>query len=417
MFSRFLQSTRTLLLSERPKPTVSTSESATTEAQIQAELAEAVVEGMVTTRRQSHVFPEADLKDGSEIETPRAHAKKRKTGDGTDATPGDLSAKRRRKSSASGTIFVATPIKASGTRKPPSASQDFDKTSDGTVESDSPKRNERKTKTAANGDTRSVEQGCEAKGPRAAASRSPASYIGNGAQISQQTVAVVIESKSVDKENLDDGASSRQTSSGKKGRLTKASPVNLAATVGSVEGATKTSIASSREGDTKFAGHGVDSSPPEQSKDRLSSPQVLKRQAHAGKGSTGTPKTRQKGLASKGSRSNSGHYLDKAGSTRAPNGEHGRSMMELSASAPKAIHKRFASDEPEPLLLQRPNAQEPSEVHHEGDDDDKVVVEDSDDDAPETLTASAGLKQVRATAIEAARAVEKYDCFNIFPFP
>ena len=411
MLSRFLQSTRALLF-QNPVPTIPTFQSAATEAQIQAELAEAALEGMVTTRKQSHVFSEAELKDGSEIETPRAHAKKRKTGDGTAATPDDLLAKRRRKSSASGTIVVATPVKANGTRKPTSASKDFDKASDATLESDSHERNGRREKRTANDDEPTLEVGSDTKGVRAAASKSPAGYVGNDTHKSQQTVAVVIESKPIDSKNMEDGSSNKQASSGKKDRRNGDSPVDLAATVRSTDDSTKTSIASSREDPKKFAGGELDISLVEQPNNELSSStQVLKKQPQNRKGgSTSTPKASQKGSISKGFRSIPGQQLDRVGSTGAPNGEERARKMDGTASAPKATHKRFASEESEPF--QRPKAQEHSTPHDE--DDASVVVEDSDDDAPEILTASASLKQVRATAIEAARALEKYDGFNVF---
>lgn len=414
MFSRLLQSTRTLLLSQRPSPTVSTLESATTEVQLQAELAEAALEGMVTTRRQSHVLSDADLRDGSEIDTPRAHAKKRKIGDNSDATeatPRDSLAKRRLKSSASSTKSMATPVEANRTRKFVSVVRDLDKVSDGTLESDSHEPNGAKRKSAANGNKRSVEKWCDTTAPRAGASTSPAVHVGNGTQNLRQTVAVVIERKPVDNENQEDESSNKQAISGKKGRRSKDLSADIAATVGAVDDPNKTSTTLSREGHKKFTGNEVDSPAAEHCKDSLSSlTQVLKKPAQTGKDSVEAPKTYQKGIAAKGSRNNSGQHLNNVGSTRVPVEKDRASMMELSAGAPNATHKRFASEEPEPPPVQLPNAQEHSEACSEDDDD------DSDDGAPEILTASAGLKQVRATAIEAARAVGMYDEIKIFYF-
>lgn len=415
MFSRFLRSTRALLF-QKPYPTVSTTQSATTEVQIQAELAEAALEGMVTTRRQSHVFPEANLKDGSEIETPRAHVKKRKTGDDTDATAPESSAKRKRKNSASETIVVGTPVKTNGTKEATSAFKDLDRASVGMLESDSYEHNGRKTESAAsNGSKPSVELDCDTKGPWAAKSISPVGYVENGTHKSQQIVSVVIEGKPADNENIEAGSSNsnKQTSSGKKGRLIKDLPVRSAATTGLIDDAAKTSIASSKEGYEKSGGDEVASSTIEQPNDKVASPtQALKKQAQTRKASTGTPEASQTTLASKTSGSVPRPQLDKTGSTRSLSGEHEASMTDVSAKAPKANHKRFASEEPKPPPVQRPKTQEHSKPHDE-DDDTNVVVADSDDDAPETLTASAGLEQVRATAIEAARAVEKYDGFNV----
>ena len=407
MFSRFLHSTRALLF-QRPYHTVSTTQSATTEAQIQAELAEAALEGMVATRRQSHVFPEADLKGGSDIETPRNHVKKRKTGDDTDATASD---------SASETIVIGTPVKVNGTKEGTSASKDLDGASVGMLESDSYEHNGRKTECAAsNGSKPFVELDCNTKGPRAAKSISPVGYVENGTHKSQQIVSVVIEGKPADNENIEAGSSKRQTSSGKKGRLMKDLPVRFATTTGLIDDATKTLIASSRERYEKSGGDEVISSTIEQPNDKVSSPtQVLKKQAQTRKASTGTPKAIQTTLASKTSGSVPEPQLDKTGSTRALSGEHEASMMDVSANAPKAAHKRFASEEPKPPPVRRPKTQEHSKPHDE-DGDTNVVVADSDDDAPETLTAPAGLEQFRATAVEAARAVEKYDGFNVLYF-
>lgn len=415
MFSRFLLGTRALL-SQRPTPTASIPESATTQAQIQAELAEAALEGMVTTRRQSHVFLEADLKDGSERELPPAYTKKRKPAGSADATPRDSSAKRRRKSSASGTIVVSTPVKAKGTRKPTSASKHFDKSSDRTLKSDSHGRNGGKTKSAANVEAPSVEQGCDTKGPAAAASKTSADYVGDCTHKAQHAVAVVIESKPVDYENMEDGASSNQTSFRKEGRLRGDPPVDLAAIVGPVNIAANTSIASSRKSHKKYAGDELDRLPVEQSDAELPSPiDMLKQQAHLRKDSIDSPKTSQRVFEGKRSGSVPGQQLEKAASSRASNRAVGASIMGVSAGVPKATHKRFASEEPETSSVLQPNVLEHSKPHNE-DDDASVFVEDSDDDAPETLTASASLKQVRATAIEAARAVEKYDVLNIFYF-
>ncbi|KAA6411580.1 MAG: hypothetical protein FRX48_04860 [Lasallia pustulata] len=367
---------------------------------------------MVTTRRQSHVFPEADLKDGSEIETPRAHVKKRKTGDDTDATAPESSTKRKRKNSASETIVVGTPVKTNGTKEATSAFKDSDRASVGMLESDSYEHNGRKTEsTASNGSKPSVELDCDTKGPWAAKSISPVGYVENGTHKSQQIVSVVIEGKPADNENIEAGSSNsnKQTSSEKKGRLIKDLPVRSAATTGLIDDAAKTSIASSKEGYEKSGGDEVTSSTIEQPNDKVASPtQALKKQAQTRKASTGIPEASQTTLASKTSGSVPRPQLDKTGSTRSLSGEHEASMTDVSAKAPKANHKRFASEEPKPPPVQRPKTQEHSKPHDE-DDDTNVVVADSDDDAPETLTASAGLEQVRATAIEAARAVEKQE--------
>lgn len=424
MFSRFLRSTRALLfLSQRSSPTVSTLNNETTEVQLQAELAEAALEGMVTTRRQSQAFSDAGQSDGSEIDTPRAQAKKRKIGnnsDATDASPRDSLAKRRRKSSASGTASMDTPVKANRTGNSKSAVQDLGKASNGTLESDSHERNGRKRKSAANGNKRSVEQGCDTRAPRAGASASPTSYVGNSTQNLRQTVAVVIEGKPVDNKSQEGNSSNKQSISGKKGRRSKDLPVDITATAGAVDDANKTSTTLLREGHKNCTGDEVNSPAAEHPKDRVSPPtQVLKKPAQTGRGSFGPLETRQKGIASKGRKSNPGEHKNNVGSTRVSDGEDGASIMELSAGAPKATHKRFASEEPEPPPVQLPNTQEHSEARSEEDDDDgngNVIDDDSDDDAPEILTASAGLKQVRATAIEAARAVEMYDNINIFYF-
>lgn len=424
MFSRFLLSARALLLlSQRSSPTVSTLSNETTEVQLQAELAEAALEGMVTTRRQSQVFSDADQRDGSEIDAPRAQAKKRKIGnnaDATDASPRDLLAKRRRKSSASGTTSMNTPVKANRTGNSNSAVRDLGKASDETLESDSHERNgrKRKRKSAANGNKGSVEQGCYTRDPRAGASASPTSYVGNGTQNLRQTVAVVIEGKPIDNKSQEDDSSNKQSMSGKDGLRSKDLPVDITATAGAVDDANKTSTTLSREGYKNSTDDEVNGPAAEHPKDRVSSTtQVLKEPAQTGRGSFGPLETRQKGIASKGRKSNPGGHKNNVESTRVSDGEDGASITELSAGAPKATHKRFASEEPEPPPVQLPNAQEHSEaVSEENDDDGNVIDDDSDNDAPEILTASAGLKQVRATAIEAARAVEMYDNINILYF-
>ena len=64
--------------------------------QLQSELLNVVQEAMVTTRRQSHGLPNEELRDGSEIDTPRKVSKKRKDEKSEANTPVLLSAKRRK---------------------------------------------------------------------------------------------------------------------------------------------------------------------------------------------------------------------------------------------------------------------------------------------------------------------------------
>lgn len=66
--------------------------------QLQSELSNAVGEGMVTTRRQSHGLPNEELRDGSEIDTPRNMSRKRKNKESTANSPLALPVKRRKTS-------------------------------------------------------------------------------------------------------------------------------------------------------------------------------------------------------------------------------------------------------------------------------------------------------------------------------
>jgi len=66
--------------------------------QLQSELSNAVGEGMVTTRRQSHGLPNEELRDGSEIDTPRNISRKRKNKESAASTPLALPVKRRKTS-------------------------------------------------------------------------------------------------------------------------------------------------------------------------------------------------------------------------------------------------------------------------------------------------------------------------------
>ena len=409
MFPRILQATQAFF--QRSTPKALTSERPTTEAQLQAELADAALEGMVTTRRQSHVVPEEDLGDGSEVETPQIHAKKRKTGDDPDTLPRESLAKRRRKSPASGTIVVATPVKTNGARKSTSACKNSNSASEETLESDSHTRSGREPDTAGNRDVSSVMPGDLVNGTRNAGNKISASPSGNGMHKTHQTVAVVIENKPIDERSGEEGFSNKRTSTGKKGLHTKDLRMNLAAIVGPVDHATKTSTASSSKNHEKSASEKQDNSPVEQPNGHASSPTLMAReQARIMKDSTAPTKAIHRPVGSKRAGDLLVQQLDEGGSTRASNGEEGASMVKVSASAPKATHKRFASEELETPPVQQSNGQEPSENHNEKEEA-SVVVEDSDDDAPETVTASAGFNQARTTALEAARAVEKYDKF------
>ena len=412
MFPRILQATQAFF--QRPTPKELTSQRPTTEAQLQAELADAALEGMVTTRRQSHVVPEEDLGDGSEVETPQIHAKKRKTGNDADTIPRASLAKRRRKSSASGTIVVATPVKANGVRQSTSASKSFNSASDETLESDSHTRSGREPDVAGNRDVSSVVPGDVVNGTRNAGSKISASHSGNGMQKAHQTVAVVIENKPIDNERSgEENSSNKRISTGKEGLHIKDLRMNIAAIVDPVDHATKTSTASSSKNHEMSASKKQDNPLVEQSNGDASSPDassptnMAREQARIMKNSTGPPKAPHQPVGSKRVGNLLVQQLDEGKSTRASNGEEGASMMNMSASAPKATHKRFASEELDTPPVQQPNGQEPSENHNEKEEA-SVAVEDSDEDAPETVTASAGLNQARTTALEAARAVEKY---------
>ena len=92
MFSRLLQTTQAL-----PRNPASISEDLAVEQQIQAELAAAVKEGMVTTRTQDHTLPSNILHNDTGEASPSTRLKKRKNGGGLDAAPAVPSAKRRRR--------------------------------------------------------------------------------------------------------------------------------------------------------------------------------------------------------------------------------------------------------------------------------------------------------------------------------
>ena len=64
--------------------------------QLQSELLDAVGQGMVTTRRQSHGLQSEELRDGSEIDTLRQTSKKRGTENSGDTTPLVPPSKRRK---------------------------------------------------------------------------------------------------------------------------------------------------------------------------------------------------------------------------------------------------------------------------------------------------------------------------------
>lgn len=66
--------------------------------QLQNELWNAIDEEMVTTRRQSHILPNEELRDGSEINNPTMTSKKRKNAESKAITPLALPTKRRKTS-------------------------------------------------------------------------------------------------------------------------------------------------------------------------------------------------------------------------------------------------------------------------------------------------------------------------------
>ncbi len=94
MFSRFFNTTKALFKKSRsdqePLDSPASSE------QLHSELSDAVEVGMVTTRRQSHGLPNEELRDGSEIDTPRTVSRKRKNGNSESSTPMGGPAKRRK---------------------------------------------------------------------------------------------------------------------------------------------------------------------------------------------------------------------------------------------------------------------------------------------------------------------------------
>lgn len=66
--------------------------------QLQSELWNAIDEEMVTTRRQSHILPHEELRDGSEINNPTMTSKKRKNAESKAITPLAVPTKRRKTS-------------------------------------------------------------------------------------------------------------------------------------------------------------------------------------------------------------------------------------------------------------------------------------------------------------------------------
>lgn len=66
--------------------------------QLQTELSNAIDEEMVTTRRQSHILPNEELRDGFEINFPTTTSKKRKNAESKASTPLALPTKRRKTS-------------------------------------------------------------------------------------------------------------------------------------------------------------------------------------------------------------------------------------------------------------------------------------------------------------------------------
>ncbi|KAL9120908.1 MAG: hypothetical protein Q9187_002535 [Circinaria calcarea] len=83
------------------------------------------------------------------------------------------------------------------------------------------------------------------------------------------------------------------------------------------------------------------------------------------------------------------------------------------ATNKKPTHKRFGSEELKVEILEKPSPSEASEVtpnastsHH------TTIEDDSEDDAPEVISASAGLFQSRVAAADAAKAVERQEKKN-----
>lgn len=92
MFSKFSNTIRSFL-GTSGSDQESVDKSAPSE-QLYAELSDALNQDMVTTRRQSHGLPNEDLRDGSEIDTPRTASKKRNLP--ASSIPVVRSAKRRK---------------------------------------------------------------------------------------------------------------------------------------------------------------------------------------------------------------------------------------------------------------------------------------------------------------------------------
>ncbi|KAI9879928.1 MAG: hypothetical protein M1830_006410 [Pleopsidium flavum] len=91
MFSRIFNTTKSFFISDP----ASLSKLVPSE-QLHSELSDAVEEVMVTTRRQSHGLPNEELRDGSEIDTPRTVSRRRKNGNSESSTPMVQAAKRRK---------------------------------------------------------------------------------------------------------------------------------------------------------------------------------------------------------------------------------------------------------------------------------------------------------------------------------
>lgn len=77
---------------------------------------------------------------------------------------------------------------------------------------------------------------------------------------------------------------------------------------------------------------------------------------------------------------------------------------------PKATHKRFGDEDFNPPKTASPSTsiEDPPIVVHAEDNVEAENEADSSDEAPETVTASAGLKQARAAVSEAAKVAKRY---------
>lgn len=74
----------------------------------------------------------------------------------------------------------------------------------------------------------------------------------------------------------------------------------------------------------------------------------------------------------------------------------------------KPTHKRFGSEEPKVEVLEKSSPSEASEITPNASTSHYTTIEDdSEDDAPEVISASAGLIQSRVAAADAAKAVER----------